>query len=80
MPLSLDEVKDLPTEKTQGAKTEELIEFLAEQACSAAEIAEFLTVRKAGVYTKLKRLTDEGILTRVYKDNVSYWYASPIED
>lgn len=75
MPLTLDEVKDLPTEKSQGAKTEELIDFLSDQACSASEIAEFLTVRKAGVYTKLKRLTDEGILKRVYKDGVSYWYA-----
>lgn len=76
MPLSLDEVKDLPTEKQAGAKTEELVEFLSEQACSAAEIAEFLDVRKAGVYTKLKRLTEEGTLTRVYKDNISYWYAT----
>lgn len=76
MPLSLDEVKDLPTEKTQGAKVEELIDFLSEQACTAAEIADFLTVRKAGVYTKLKKLTEDGILKRVYKDNVSYWYAA----
>lgn len=76
MPLSLDEVKGLPTEKTQGAKVEELIDFLSEQACTAAEIAEFLTVRKAGVYTKLKKLTEDGILSRVYKDNVSYWYAA----
>lgn len=76
MPLSLDEVKDLPSEKSQGAKIEELIEFLSEQACSAAEIADFLQVRKAGVYTKLKKLTDEGALKRVYKDNTSYWYAS----
>ena len=76
MPLTLEEVKDLPSEKTQGAKTEELIEFLSDQACSAAEIAEFLGVRKAGVYTKLKRLTDEEVLARVYKDNVSYWYTA----
>ena len=76
MPLSLSEVKDLPTEKTQGAKTEELIEYLSDQACSASEIADFLEVRKAGVYTKLKRLTDEGVLARVYKDNVSYWYSA----
>ncbi len=75
MPISLDEAKDLPTEKPEGAKTEELMEFLSEQACTASEIAEFLGVRKAGVYTKLKRLTEEGLLKRVYKEGISYWYA-----
>lgn len=77
MPISLSEAKELPREKTQGAKVEELVEFLNEQACNAGEIAEFLGVRKAGVYTKLKRLVEEEILERVYDaKGVSYWFTA----
>lgn len=76
MPIPLNEARELPKEKTQGAKVEELVEFLGEQACNAGEIAEFLGVRKAGVYTKLKRLVEEEILERVYDaKGVSYWFA-----
>jgi len=76
MPISKEEAVNLPTEKTQGAKVEELVEFLGDQACNAGEIAEFLGVRKAGVYTKLKRLVEEGILERVYDSKgTSYWFA-----
>jgi len=77
MPISKEDAMELPKEKMQGAKVEELVEFLTEQACNAGEIAEFLGVRKAGVYTKLKRLVEDGILERVYDaKNVSYWFAA----
>ena len=77
MPISLEDARGLPKEKTQGAKVEELVEFLSEQACNAGEIAEFLGVRKAGVYTKLKNLVEQEILERVYDEkSVSYWFTA----
>ncbi len=76
MPITLDEARDLPQEKVAGAGTEELLAYLADKACTATEIADFLEVKKAGVYTKLKKLEENGVLKRVYKENTSYWYAA----
>ena len=76
MPIPIEKAKTLPTEKrSMGAvAVEELMEFLADQACNASEIAEFLLVKKEGVYTKLKRLVDEGLLAKVYDEGLTYWY------
>lgn len=78
MPINIDEAKKLPTtKKSMGSVAiEELLEFLTEQACNAGEIAEYLGVKKEGVYTKLKRLEDDGLITRVYQDNLSFWFTS----
>ena len=78
MPISIEKARELPTEKkSMGAvAVEELLEFLSDQACNAAEIAEFLQVKKEGVYTKLKRLVEEGLLTKVYDEGLTHWYAA----
>jgi predicted transcriptional regulator len=75
MPISLDEAKNLPQEKSAGIGAEALVEELSKNAMSASEISDFLGVKKAGVYTKLKRLEENGIIKRVFKDDVAYWYA-----
>lgn len=82
MPIPINKAKQLPKEKKSmgEAATLELIEFLSDQACNAAEIADFWGVNKAGVYTKLDKLVEKGLIQRVYrkeepgKRTVSYWY------
>lgn len=82
MPISIEKAKTLPTEKrsTGEVAVMELIEFLSGQACNASEIAEFLNVEKAGVYSRLKKLEKKGLIKRVYQEGedgkraISYWY------
>ncbi len=83
MPISIDKAKGLPKEKKSVSESWrlELIEFLSEQAYNAAEIAEFLGVDKTGIYSKLEKLVEKGLIQRVYqkqegrKRALSYWYA-----
>jgi len=82
MPIPIDKAKQLPKEKKSmgEAATLELIEFLSGQACNAAEIADFWGVNKAGVYSKLSKLVEKGLIQRVYQEEeggkraISYWY------
>ncbi len=82
MPIPIEKAKQLPKEKKSmgTASTLELIEFLSDQAYNASEIADFLGVNKSGVYTKLDKLVEKGLIQRVYqkeepgKRTISYWY------
>jgi predicted ArsR family transcriptional regulator len=74
LPLSLDEVKDLPKEKGAGISTEELVGKLTEEAFSTAEVAEALGVKTATARAKLGKLFKEGLITRGYDNKTIYWY------
>jgi len=62
LPISLEEFEKLPKEKPARAKvsTQELLEFLSEQAYSTKEVAAFLNVQTGTAYSRLKRLLQAG--------------------
>lgn len=81
MPISIEKARTLPKEKkSAGTKaTEEILEFLANQAYNAAEIAKFLGIKKEGVYSKMEKLVEKDLVQRVYQEEegkrpLSYWY------
>jgi len=79
MPISLDEFEKLPKEKPARAKvsTEELLEFLSEQAYSTKEVAAFLNVQTGTAYSRLKRLLQAGLVEVGYQGATAYWRAKP---
>jgi len=77
MPISKEEFEKLPTEKAPaaGVKTEELLEFLSEQACTTAEVAQFLGVKQGSAYGRLRRLLQQGKVEVRYSGAKAYWIA-----
>jgi len=82
MPLSLEEFEQLPEEKPSRAKvsTEQLLEFLSEQAYSTKEVAAFLGVQPGTAYSRLKRLLNAGKVRVRYRGATAFWMASQSEE
>jgi len=79
LPISLEEFEKLPKEKPARAKvsTQELLEFLSEQAYSTKEVAAFLNVQTGTAYSRLKRLLQAGKVVVAYSGATAYWRANP---
>ena len=79
MPISLEEFEKLPKEKPARAKvsTQELLEFLSEQAYSTKEVAAFLNVQTGTAYSRLKRLLQAELVEVAYQGATAYWRAKP---
>jgi len=76
-PITIEEFEKLAPQRVRGAQVsnEKLLEFLANQAATTKEIAEFLGVQTGTAYSRLRRLLQDGVVRRMYKGNVSYWAA-----
>jgi len=79
MPISAEDFEKLPAERPTRAKvpTNELLDFLKEQAYSTKEVAAFLNVQSGTAYSRLKRLKDAGLVEVRFQGATAYWKAVP---
>ena len=81
MPISIEEFEKLPSEKPgrAGVSSEELIEELAKNAMTTAEVAAYLGVkeflnstRTGSAYSRLKKLLEKGLIQAKYEGMKAY--------
>lgn len=77
MPKALEEFQALTEAKPQISKVsnEKLLEFLSKEMHTTKETAQFLGVENGTAFSRLKRMEKNGIITRRWEGNRSWWVA-----
>ena len=75
MPKELKEFKELQEARPQVTKksNEELLGFLKKAMATTKEVASFLGVENGTAFSRLKRLEKNGLVTRRWEGNRSWW-------
>lgn len=77
MPKPLKEFESLQETKPQISKVsnEELLKYLGKELHTTKEVAAFLGVENGTAFSRLKRMEKNGLITRGWEGNRSWWVA-----
>jgi len=77
MPKALGDFKNLQESKPQISKVsnEKLLEYLSKEMHTTKEVAAFLGVENGTAFSRLKRMEKNGVATRGWEGNRSWWVA-----
>lgn len=77
MPKDLKDFEQLQEERPAVSKTSnaDLLKFLSEALHTTKEVATFLSVENGTAFSRLKRLTKAGVITRKWDGQRAWWVA-----
>jgi len=77
LPKEITEYQELQDKKPQVSKVsnEELLTLLSAKMYTTKEVAQYLKVENGTAFSRLKRLEKNGVVTRRWEGNRSWWVA-----